>query len=155
MSANLNTAVPVVLETEQISVDQRFIALAQALAMGFKTVDIAAQLSVSEAWVREHKKDAAVVKMVSDLQAEALANAKTILATSSALAAQRLTELLDDPKGSVALGAANSILDRNGLKSPDKVEHTNNLFVGVMTTEEIKANLKSRMAALQEAEQYD
>ena len=154
MSANLNTAVPVVLETEQISVDQRFIALAQALAMGFKTVDIAAQLSVSEAWVREHKKDAAVVKMVSDLQSEALANAKTILATSSALAAQRLTELLD-PKGSVALGAANSILDRNGLKSPDKVEHTNNLFVGVMTTEEIKANLKSRMAALQEAEQYD
>lgn len=155
MGVNLNTSVPVVLETEQITVDQRFIALAQALAMGFKTRDIAAQLAVSEAWVREHKKDAVVVNMVSELQTEALANAKTILAVSSAQAAQRLTELLDDPKGSVALGAANSILDRNGLKVPDKVEHTNNLFVGVMSTEEIKAKLMSRMAALQEAEAYD
>ena len=155
MGVNLNTSVPVVLETEAISLDQRFIALAQALAMGYKTVDIAAQLAVSEAWVREHKKDPDVVKLVSDLQSEALANAKTILTVSSEQAARKLTELLEASKESVALGAANSILDRNGLKVPDKVEHTNNLFVGVMSTEEIKAQLRSRLAALQEAEQYD
>lgn len=126
-----------------IQIDERLTMLAQLLAMGKSIADTALELQRSEAWVRAHKKDPIVKDIIKSLQSEALESAKTMITHSAIKAAGALNALLDDPNPGIKLAAANSVLDRNGLRPPEKGGMVN-VQVNI-STEERKQKLAARM----------
>lgn len=140
----------VTIEQPGIEIDERRTMLAQQVSLGLGVGQIADSLQVSEAWVRNHKRDPEVGALVKELQLEAVTAAKLAVTHASVLAAQTMTNLLDCPKPEIQLSAAKDILDRLGIKTAQKTESTVNIKYADLSRDEIKQSLASRMAALED-----
>jgi hypothetical protein len=134
----------------ELEIDERKAMLAQFLAMGKSTAEISVQLEVSEAWVRMHKKEPEVKSIVSALQKEALESAKHMVTYSSRKAAETLDQLLSDSNPGIKLAAANSILDRTGIRPPEKGSMVN-VQVNI-SNEEKQQRLQSRLERMKNNE---
>lgn len=117
--------------------DQNKLMLAEMLSVGKSTKEIAANLDRSEAWVRKWKKDPGVQGLVMQLHNEAVETAKSIIVSGTQKAASTLVDLMDTGPASIRLAAAKDILDRLGMKAPDKkqIEATVNVTSGLSREE--------------------
>jgi hypothetical protein len=109
---------------EPLSLDDRLIQLAQLVALGKKTSDIASQLGMSEGWVRTNKKNTQVAKLVTALQEEALDTAKKHIINNTTKAAEKLTTLIDSLDERVAFAASKDILNRGGIKTEEETHQS-------------------------------
>lgn len=96
------------------------LTLAQMLALGKPTSYIAEQLNKSPAWVRQHKRDLDVLNLVTLIHREAVEAAKSTIISGTTKAAETIVYLVETAPAPVRLAAAKDILDRIGLKAPDK-----------------------------------
>ena len=109
--------------------DQTKLMLAEMLSVGKSTKDIAANLDRSEAWVRRWKKDPGVMSLVAELHSEAVETAKSVLVSGTQKAASTIVDLMDTGPASIRLAAAKDILDRLGMKAPDRKQIEANVNV--------------------------
>lgn len=138
---------------EVLSLDEKRLRLAEMLASGYKPIEIAEELGVSTGWVRTHKRDGDVVKIVNDLQSEALESAKRYLVSKTVKAAKTIGTLMEFSKDEkVQLAAAKDLLERGGIKineSQQSVGTTINFNFQNMSAEELQIALITRMRALE------
>jgi DNA-binding CsgD family transcriptional regulator len=142
------TEEPIVVDLEIHGLDEKRMKLAELLSLGRSIKEIAVQLNKSPAWVRAHKKDADVIAMVKELQAEALQSAKMCIQSSTIKAALKIEELIDSKDERIALAAATNTLDRVGLKAAEKKEENITLTYTHMSKEELTASIMERIQAL-------
>lgn len=132
--------------------NEQEIMLAQRVAMGYKVKDIANLLNRSEAWVRSKKKDTRIVKLINDLQSEALDQAKRAINHTTLAAALKIKDLMDSSLDErVQLAAAKYILDI-GIPKSDGAQAgnvINNFNFTNMTPEELKINILQRVKNLE------
>lgn len=119
--------------------DQTKLMLAEMLSVGKSTKEIAENLDRSDAWVRKWKKDPGVVAMVNELHGEAVETAKSVIISGTQKAASTIVDLLDTGPASIRLAAAKDILDRLGMKAPDRkqIEATVNVNSGLSREERL------------------
>jgi hypothetical protein len=136
-------------QTAEIEVpkDSKKLKLAEMLANGYTTKQISDELGMSEAWVREHKKDTDVVSLVTGLQFESLESARHQIMNSTTLAAKTLVSLLKDDSAKIRLAASKDILDRVGLSAPDKKQIDATIKVEDNRDEQL-SRIRERMARL-------
>ena len=136
----------------EIPLNEQEIKLSEYLSLGYRPSDIAELLGMSTAWVRMHRRDPRVIKIVHDMQEESLDCAKKAIINNTTRAAATVIELLGELDPRVRLSAANTILDRAGLVKPDK-DHppgtVNIVNFNNMTAEELKINILQRFKALE------
>lgn len=120
---------PVEPRIVELTIDESKAMLAQKAAMGISVKDIAHQLGRSEAWVRQYKKEPEIRAIITELQKEALECAKLTITAGTALAAETMVKLLADPNPGIKLGAARDLLDRLGLKAPDRKQVEANITI--------------------------
>lgn len=128
--SDLLTMVPV--ESDQgleIPPDQTKLMLAEMLSVGKSTQEIADNLDKSTGWVRKWKKDPGVVSLVNELHMEAVASAKATIVSHTSKAASTIVELMDTGPATVRLAAAKDLLDRVGMKAPDRKQIEQNVTV--------------------------
>lgn len=130
--------------------DQTLIELAEMTSLGLTVRDMAQRLNKSEAWVRTHRRDPEVVALSNMLKQEAIETAKTTLISGTAIAAKTLVALASDPgsPGFVRLSAAKDLLDRVGLKTPERKQVEATVHVNDLPREERLASIKERIRRL-------
>lgn len=97
------------------------VELARAVAAGSTIKDAAAALGVSLKQAYRWSEEPEFQRLLSDLQAEAVHEALSILCSGLADAARTLVALLSDPQSKVRLHAAGMLLDR-ALKVREAVD---------------------------------
>lgn len=146
MSAETLTMVPEEVGSAiELPLDDEKLMLAEMLALGKSTEYISANLSRSAAWVRKWKKDPGVVALVNELHTEAVEGAKATIISGTQKAAATLVELVEQGPSTVRLAAAKDILDRIGMKAPDRkqIEQTVNVTTS-MSREDRLARILER-----------
>ena len=137
---------------ELLSLDERKIKLAEYISLGYKPTQIAEILGVSVGWVRTNKKDQAVTKLVSELQAEALDSARKKIVDNTQKAAEKIIFLMEQSSDErVQLAAAKDLLDRSGIKDKDSQGHSGNTInfnFSQMSMDELKIAILTRVKNL-------
>jgi DNA-binding CsgD family transcriptional regulator len=122
--------------------------LAQMISMGKTTDYMAEQLNKSVHWVRTHKKDKRIIGLVNTLHYEAVEVARAKIVSSTGKAAETIVDLIDKGPAPVRLAAAKDVLDRIGLKAPDKKQIETTVTVNNIPKEERLAAIKERALRL-------
>ncbi len=138
------------IEIDPYDLDERQIKLAEFVSMGMKTCEISFLLNVSDGWVRSKKKEAGVVKLVNELQQEALIQAKSAITINTLKAAKKVVSLLNTPDPKTQLAAAKDILDRGNIKPEPDIPpgNTINFNFAQMEMDDLKKSLIERFKAL-------
>lgn len=141
---------PQLVSKEIIPMDERKIMLSQKLSLGYKVKEIARDLRVSEAWVREHRKDPGVRSFVKSLQEEAIDSAKHIMGNGTVKAANTILGLMDCGNDGIRLAAARDFLDRMGLNVSKQAPSgpTLNISFNNLSIEERKSNILDRLRVI-------
>lgn len=131
----------------ELTLDAAEIQVAEMMAVGKTTRDIAQAIGRSVSWVRGKKKDPNIIQMVRTLQMEAVDAARYAIVANTSAAADAIVCLAKNGPPAVQLSAAKDILDRIGMRAPDKkqIEATVNVNI---SREERLANIKERLSRL-------
>lgn len=90
---------------------------------GMSYSDISEAIGVPQATIKNwFYKDILFSEAYKAAKAEAIERAKEVLQQAGPAAAQKIVELMNHDSGAVALAAAKEVLDRIGLKSPERHE---------------------------------
>lgn len=131
-----------------IPLDQIELTLIEMIVAGKTTSNIANELRKSANWVRTRRKDPRIIQMVQNLQMEAVDAAKTTIVQNTYKAAEAIVNLVESGPPAVKLAAAKDILDRIGLKAPDRKQIEATVIVKDMTADERRASIRARLVRL-------
>lgn len=129
---------------EKLPLDEVMINLAQMLSVGKTTSEIALALDRSVNWVRTHKRDEDVISLVNLLHKEAVESARSVIIGNTEKAASTIVTMMDLGPPSVRLAAAKDLLDRLGMKAPDKKQIETTVNVNNNTREERIAQIRAK-----------
>lgn len=124
-------------------------AVALLLAQGKTYREIQQELRVSASTIAEWKKEPEFMARIDAIIEESVSEARRILRRNAAAAAAQLVNLhaYGNAMHTVKLAASKDILDRVGLKAPEKHEHTITPGTAAqLTDDELDAELKKRGA---------
>lgn len=107
---------------ETTGVDAESLSLAQMVALGKSTADIADSLGHTVNWVRQHKKDDKVQAVVNMLQMECIEQAKSTIINGTTKATEAILQIIESGPPKERLKASQDLLDRIGLRAPEKKE---------------------------------
>ena len=136
-----NSSEASIREEHDINISEELTQLAENLSLGKGTREISGLLSRSEQWVRKHKKDPDVMRLVHVLQNESIEATQRSIKHLSTKAIERLDQLLDSKNKSISLAAFRDVLKMNdfGPKSDAAPGSTINIFNDVAIGERKKA----------------
>jgi len=134
--------------SDRMAMNETLFSLCQMLALGKPTSYIAESLDKSEAWVRQHKKDSDVVSQVNALHGESVEAARAVIVNGTTKAAETIVELATSGPASIRLAASKDLLDRIGLRAPDKKEIETTVKVNSVPREDRMAAILERAARL-------
>ena len=144
---SLAMTVPVEETKELCTLDSDRLKLAEMISLGKPTAYIVAALDKTPNWVRQHRKDPDVSAFVQVLQSEAVEQAKSVLVSGTAKAADTIIEIMTDGPPSIRLSAAQDLLNRIGMRAPDKKEISQTVTYQVPREERLSA-IRARMERL-------
>lgn len=107
---------------EPTSIDSERLSLAEMVAIGKSTADIADSLGHTVNWVRQHKKDTDVQAVVQTLQMECVEQAKSVIINGTTKATEAILQIIESGPPKERLKASQDLLDRIGLRAPEKRE---------------------------------
>ncbi len=139
---------PIAITDSDQPVETKLIELAEMLAVGKSTAYIAAALERSPAWVRTHKNDPVVASMRTQIQREALESDKAKIVIGTAEAAETMLSLVKEGPPSIRFAASKDLLDRVGLRAPEKTHTDINVNVNHYTREDRIRNSRERALRL-------
>lgn len=102
--------------------DVNLVKIAYYYVQGYTEKDIAEIFNVSVNTVKKIKGSDEFKAVCKTISAEIVETARLFLATSGIKAVKTLVDCLDSPNDRVRLNASTEILNRVGLKSPEKLE---------------------------------
>ena len=108
-----NSSEASIREEHDINISEELTQLAANLSLGKGTREISGLLSRSEQWVRKHKKDPDVMRLVHVLQNESIEATQRSIKHLSTKAIERLDQLLDSKNESISLAAVRDVLKMN------------------------------------------
>lgn len=144
---SLAMSVPTEESKELCTLDNDRLKLAEMISLGKSTAYIAAALEKTPNWVRQHRRDQDVSTFVQTLQMEAVDEAKSVLVSGTAKAANTIVEIMMEGPPSIRLSAAQDLLNRIGMRAPDKKEISQTVTYQVPREERLSA-IRSRMERL-------
>lgn len=133
---------------EKLPMDETLFNMCQMLSVGKTTTYIAGSLGKSEAWVRQHKKDPVIIAQVNSLHNESVEAARAVLVSGTTRAAETIVELVENGPATIRLAAAKDMLDRIGMRAPDRKQIETTVRVNNVPREERMAAIMERAARL-------
>lgn len=134
------------LNTNKIMSDTNLTKIAYYHIQGFTTREIAEIMGVSDNAIKIAKRSEEFKSIVNSITAEIVNVSRTFLSTAGLKAVKTLVDCLESPNDRVRLQASTEILDRIGLKSPEKLEIlTKADTIKEMSTEQLLQLIKTGM----------